>query len=490
MSNAGMSIGIPDLEPKGLWNHFYRLMQIPRPSGHEAAVREYVAGVAKNLGLQSMVDNAGNVIIRKPATPGMENRRGVILQAHLDMVPQKTAGTVHDFEKDPIDAVIDGEWVHARGTTLGADNGIGIAAALDVLSSDTLCHGPLEALFTANEEAGMTGALGLNPGMLNGEILLNLDSEDEGELFVGCAGGLDGTIRFSYSSVSVPPDCTGVNIMVTGLRGGHSGMDINLGRGNANRIMNRILHMGVDRYDVHLASIDGGSLRNAIPRESTVLLAVPSARMEWFLEELQTMAASISSELMQADPGLRIEAEPVEVPEMVMDDEVVKRLVETVSACPDGVCGMSVEMNGLVETSNNLARVKSDGSTVSVECLLRSSTKAGMQKLSDMIDSVAREAGSLAFFDHGYPGWQPDPASPILKCMSDIYRGLFGKIPEIRAVHAGLECGIIGAICPGLDMISFGPTIRHPHSPDEKVNVASVQKFRDFLVATLEGIPE
>jgi dipeptidase D len=485
-----MSIDILDLEPKGLWNHFYRLTQIPRPSGHEEAVREYVAGVAEQLDLESMVDKAGNVIIRKPATPGMENRRGVILQAHLDMVPQKTAGTVHDFEKDPIDAVIDGDWVHARGTTLGADNGIGVAAALDVLSSDTLRHGPLEALFTANEEAGMTGALGLKPGVLKGEILLNLDSEDEGELFIGCAGGRDGTISFSYSGVPVPPDCAGVEIRVSGLRGGHSGMDIDLGRGNANRIMNRILQMGRERYGAHLASIDGGSLRNAIPRESTALVAVPSARTDAFLEELRAMALSIGSELMQVDPGVRIEATPVEVPEMIMDDEVVRRLIETVAACPDGVYGMSVEMEGLVETSNNLARVKSDGSTVSVECLLRSSTEEGMQKLAGMLESVAGQAGSVARFDHGYPGWRPDPASPILKCMMDIYRNLFGKIPEIRAVHAGLECGIIGAVCPGLDMISFGPTIRHPHSPDERVECASVLKFLDFLVATLEGIPE
>jgi dipeptidase D len=490
MSNAGMSIDILDLEPKGLWSHFYRLTQIPRPSGHEEAVRKYVVGVAKNLGLESMVDEAGNVIIRKSATPGMESRHGVILQAHLDMVPQKNAGTVHDFEKDPINAVIDGDWVRACGTTLGADNGIGMAAALDVLSSDTLRHGPLEVLFTANEEAGMTGAFGLKPELLKGEILLNLDSEDEGELFIGCAGGLDGTISFRYSGGPVPHNCAGVDIRVSGLRGGHSGMDIAIGRGNANRIMNRILQMGRERYGAHLSSIDGGSLRNAIPRESTALVAVPSARTEAFLEELGAMALSIGRELLQVDPGLRIEAVPAEVPEMIMDDDVVKQLIETVSACPDGVYEMCAKMEGLVETSNNLARVKSDGSTVSVECLLRSSTEEGMQKLAGIIDTVAGKAGSVARFDHGYPGWRPDPASPILKCMTDIYLNLFGKIPEIRAVHAGLECGIIGAICPGLDMISFGPDIRHPHSPDEKVNWASVLKFRDFLVATLEGIPE
>lgn len=485
-----MSVDILEIEPKRLWYHFYRLTQIPRPSGHEDAVRAYVASVAESYSLEHLIDEAGNVLIRKPATPGMENRRGVVMQAHLDMVPQKTAGTVHDFEKDPIDAFIDDGWVKARGTTLGADNGIGVAAALSVLESDTLRHGPLEALFTANEEAGMTGALGLKPGMLNGQILLNLDSEDEGELFVGCAGGLDGTIKFSYSAVPVLPDCTGVEIRVSGLRGGHSGMDIDLGRGNANKIMNRILQMGVEHCGVHLASIDGGSLRNAIPRESIALVAVPFDGKEVFLNGVQTIAESIGSELRRADPGLRIEATPVEVPVMVMDVEAVKRLIEVVAACPDGVCSMSAEMQGLVETSNNLARVKSDGSSVAVECLLRSSVEEGMQELAGMIGAVAGKTGSVALFDHGYPGWRPDPASPVLKCMSDIYRNRFGKTPEIRAVHAGLECGIIGAACPGLDMISFGPTIRHPHSPEEKVNWASVVKFRDFLVATLEGIPE
>jgi dipeptidase D len=485
MSNIFLS-----LEPKILWNHFYRLTQIPRPSGREEAVRSYVADFARRFGLERLVDEAGNVIVRKPATVGMEARQGVILQAHLDMVPQKNAGTAHDFTKDPIAAVIDGEWVHARGTTLGADNGIGVAAALAVLESGDLRHGPLEALFTVNEEAGMSGALGLKPGLLRGNILLNLDSEDEGELFIGCAGGREATMRFSYSETPVPSGYSGVEIWVSGLRGGHSGMDINLGRGNANKIMNRLLQMGREHHGLLLASIDGGSLRNAIPRESVALVVVPSAQKVAFLDELQALASAIGIELAEADPELRVEAADAALPASVIDDAVVQRLFEAVAASPNGVYRMSEAMAGLVETSNNLARVHSDGYTVSVECLLRSASEEGMQELVDSVARVAERAGTEIVFEQGYPGWKPNPESPILKCMTEVYRNRFGKTPEIRAVHAGLECGIIGAAYPQLDMISFGPTIRHPHSPDEKVEWASVQKFWEFLASTLEEVPE
>ncbi|NTW54065.1 MAG: aminoacyl-histidine dipeptidase [Chlorobaculum sp.] len=485
-----MSTDILSLEPKALWNHFYHLTQIPRPSGREEAVRTYIVCFAKSLGLEWLVDEAGNVIIRKPATEGMEKRRGVILQAHLDMVPQKNAGTEHDFATDAIDALIDGEWVRARGTTLGADNGIGVAAALAVLESREMRHGPLEALFTANEEAGMTGALGLKPGVLTGDILLNLDSEDEGELFIGCAGGLDGTVRLDYSDEPTPSGHVAIEIRVSGLRGGHSGMDIDLGRGNANKIMNRLLQMGRERHGLLLASLDGGSLRNAIPRESTALIAIPSANKAAFLDEFQALVATIADELAGADPGLRVETVAAALPESVIDDAMAQRLFDAVAACPNGVHRMSVAMEGLVETSNNLARVHSDGRAVSVECLLRSASEEGMRELAGIIGHVAEQAGTEAVFAHGYPGWKPNPESPILKCMSDIYRARFGKTPEIRAVHAGLECGIIGAAYPQLDMISFGPTIRHPHSPDEKVEWASVQNFWEFLVATLEGIPK
>lgn len=478
------------LQPYSLWKHFFRITRIPRPSGFEDDIREYVAGFGKGLGIDTLVDDAGNVIVRKPATSGHENRKGVILQAHLDMVPQKTAGKVHDFRKDPIEVVIEGDWIRANGTTLGADNGIGVAAALAVLGSDSLQHGPIEALFTANEEAGMTGALGLNPGVLKGDMLLNLDSEDEGELFIGCAGGLDATMSFSYQGELIPPGFAGVEIRVTGLKGGHSGMDIHLGRGNANRIMNRLLRMGCERHELRLASIDGGSLRNAIPRESTAVVAIPHLRKEVFLEELRVLSGTISRELATGDPDLCITQEAIEVTGKVMETEVVQRLLDAVTLCPDGVYRMSVLMPGLVETSNNLARVRSDGSRVTVESLLRSSDDSAMQELARVIGEVADQVGADCSFDGGYPGWRPDPELSLLALMKGIYRKRFGTIPEVRAVHAGLECGIIGAVYPGLEMISFGPTIRHPHSPDEKVEWPSVQKFWDFLVATLEAIPE
>ncbi|NTU53512.1 MAG: aminoacyl-histidine dipeptidase [Chlorobiaceae bacterium] len=484
-----MSVDILLLEPKSLWNHFFQLTRIPRPSGYEAEVRMHVAGFGRKLGFETIVDEVGNVIIRKPATPGMEDRRVVVLQAHLDMVPQKNGDTEHDFEKDPIGTLIEDGWVKALGTTLGADNGIGMAAALAVLESDSLRHGPLEVLFTVNEEAGMTGAMGLKPGVLRGEILLNLDSEDEGVLSTGCAGGLDGTMTFSYTGIQVPPGCVSFEIRVSGLKGGHSGMDINLGRGNANKIMNRLLQMGYERYGVFLASIDGGSLRNAIPRESSARLVVSGTLGDLFLGDLQEQAGIIGGELEATDPGLRIEVMPINVPDRVIEEDLLKRLLEAVAACPDGVIRLSGEISGLVETSNNLARVRSDGHTLTVECLLRSAVKVSMQELAGVIGGVAERACASVVFRNGYPGWRPDKTSPILKVMTEVYRERFGRSPEIRAVHAGLECGIIGAAYPGLDMISFGPTIRHPHSPDEKVECASVGKFMDFLVATLAAIP-
>ncbi|HHE32687.1 MAG TPA: aminoacyl-histidine dipeptidase [Chlorobaculum parvum] len=484
-----MTTTIPELEPRALWKHFYSLSQIPRPSGHEEQIRKYVAAFGRGLGLDTRIDEAGNILIRKPATRGMEHCRGVILQAHLDMVPQKSAESDHDFERDPIEAYFENGWVRTRGTTLGADNGIGVAAVLAVLESEFLPHGPLEALFTANEEAGMTGAMGLKPEILEGEILLNLDSEDEGELFIGCAGGLDGTITFRYSKESVPLEYAGFEIRVSGLKGGHSGLDIHLGRGNANKIMNRLLQAGHDCSGLMLASIDGGSLRNAIPRESTSLVTVPSDSAELFVETLKHLGATIAEELAAADPDLRVEIRDAEAPDMVIDDEALKCLLQAVADCPNGVVRMSGEMEGVVETSNNLARVKSNAGSIVVECLLRSSVKASLEKLATSIQSVAdRASGATSSFTGGYPGWKPNPDSPILSLMQSIYQQRFGKDPEVRAIHAGLECGIIGGTYPGLDMISFGPTIRFPHSPDEKVECASVQKFWDFLVDVLAGI--
>jgi len=480
---------ILQLSPGEVWRHFHSLTRIPRPSGHEEKIREFIAGFGRALGLETIVDQAGNVIIRKPATPGMENRKGVILQAHLDMVPQKNSDTRHDFERDPIEPFVEGGWVRARGTTLGADNGMGVAAAMAVIESTTMPHGPIEALFTSEEEAGMTGARGLQPGVLRGGILMNLDSEDEGELFIGCAGGLDAIATFTFQERPVPPGHTGIRIEVTGLKGGHSGMDIHLGRGNANKIMNRLLHEGYAGEGMLLGSIEGGSLRNAIPRESFAHAAVRTEKCGELLERLSVLAGKIKAELAAVEPGLCIEIVRAKLPLSVIEEGVLEKMLRAVHACPNGVMRMSDGMEALVETSNNLAIVSSGIGKIVVECLLRSSVDSARDDLAKMIGSLFALAGAETLFGGGYPGWKPDPGSPILKVMRKTYAEKFGKVPEIRAVHAGLECGIIGGAYPGLDMISFGPTIRHPHSPDERIEISSVRKFQEFLVATLAAVP-
>ena len=484
-----MSKDILNLEPKALWKNFYSLTQIPRPSKKEEKVREFIKNFGKNLGLETLVDEVGNVIIRKPATPGMENRRGVILQGHLDMVPQKNSDKVHDFEKDPIETIVDGEWVKANGTTLGADNGMGVAAAMSILESKDIKHGPVEALFTTDEETGMTGANGLKPGVIKGDILINMDSEDEGELYIGCAGGTNGNFTFTYTEVPVPDGHTALKINVTGMKGGHSGVDIHLGRGNANKIMTRLLWHSARKHGIRLASIDGGSLRNAIPREAFAVITLPNKEKEGFLKCLGGFVQTVRKELSAVEPDLKIEALPTELPKVIIDEKVQFNLLNALYGCPNGVIRMSNEMKGLVETSTNLAIVKSDHGVVKIQCLLRSSVDSAKEDLEQMMQSVFELAGSEYVFDGRYPGWKPNPDSLILRTMLDIYHKKFGKTPEIRAIHAGLECGILGGTYPSWDMISFGPTIRYPHSPDEKVNIETVQKFWDFLIETLKNIP-
>ena len=484
-----MSKDILNLEPKALWKNFYSLTQIPRPSKHEVKVMEFTVKFGKDLGLETLVDEVGNVIIRKPATRGMEKRKGVILQGHLDMVPQKNSDTVHDFEKDPIDAIIDGEWVKAKGTTLGGDNGMGVAAAMAILESKDIPHGPIEALFTCDEETGMTGAFGLKTGLLKGDILMNLDSEDEGELYIGCAGGTNANIKFTYSEIAVPGNVTAFKINVTGLKGGHSGVDIHLGRGNSNKVLNRFLWYSSKTHGLRLSSIDGGSLRNAIPRESFAVITVPNEKKEGFLKYISEYAILAKKELSAVEPDMKIESIPCELPKSLMDEKTQKNLFNAIYGCPNGVIRMSNEMAGLVETSTNLAIVKSENGIIKISCLLRSSVDSAKQDLENMMQSVFESAGAEIIFDGQYPGWKPNPASPILKSMQDIYQKKYGKIPEIKAIHAGLECGLLGGVYPHWDMISFGPTIRFPHSPDEKVNIKTVQLFWDFLVATLKEIP-
>jgi len=485
-----MSKEILNLEPKAIWGHFYSLTQIPRPSKKEARVIQFMKEFGEGLGLETIVDGCGNVIIRKPATPGMEDRQGVVMQGHLDMVPQKNSDKDHDFESDPIVIMIDGDWVTADGTTLGADNGMGVAATMAVLESKELVHGPIEGLFTIDEETGMTGAFELQPNVLKGDILMNLDSEDEGELYVGCAGGEDANITFTYEEEEVPAGLKAFKFNVTGLKGGHSGMDIILGRGNANIISFRYFKHAFDKYDMRLASIEGGSLRNAIPREAFAVVTVPVDKAAEFVKSVAQYEGTIKGELSGVEPDFKIGVEETEMPEFHIDINTQLNLTDAIVACPNGVIRMSDSMEGLTETSTNLAIVKSGEGKVLVSCLMRSSVDSAKEFLASRMESLFSLAGADVSFDGAYPGWKPNMESPILKVMQNVYNDKFGKIPEIKAIHAGLECGLLGGVYPNWDMISFGPTIRFPHSPDEKINIETVQKFWDFLVETLKNIPK
>jgi dipeptidase D len=479
---------IKNLNPNWVWKNFHALTQIPRPSKKEAQVREFIVRFGKQLALETQVDEIGNVIIRKPATPGRENRKGIVLQSHLDMVPQKNSTVVHDFEKDPIAAYVDGEWVRAKGTTLGADNGMGVAVAMALLEATDLEHGPMEALFTIDEETGMTGAFGLKAGVLKGDILINLDSEDEGELYVGCAGGLDGSFVLSGVEEATPEGYEAFRLAVTGLKGGHSGMDINLGRGNANKVLFRLLDRLTKTVDARLASVEGGNLRNAIPREAFAVVLVPSDRAAEARQAVTSLAGAIAGELALTDEGLQVAWEAVERPAKVVDRKTQEALILAVYACPNGVIRLSDAVPGLVETSNNLAIVRLENGTAQVACLLRSSVDSAKDDLANMMGAVFTLAGAQVDFTGGYPGWKPNPDSAILKTMKDVYQKLYGTVPDVKAIHAGLECGLLGGVYPHWDMISCGPTIRHPHSPDEKVKIDTVEKWWRFLVEVLKNI--
>lgn len=484
-----MSKEILSLEPKAVWENFYSLTQIPRPSKHEDAIQDFMMKFGQDLGLETIKDAIGNIIIKKPATPGFENRKGVVLQGHLDMVPQKNTDTVHDFEKDPIETLIDGDWVTAKGTTLGADNGMGVAAAMTILKATDIEHGPIEALFTADEETGMTGAFGLKNDVLDGDILLNMDSEDEGELYVGCAGGIDANVTFKYKEDKLEKGYVGYKLYMKGLKGGHSGMEIILGRGNSNKLLFRFLKIATKKYKLRLSSVDGGSLRNAIPRESFAIVAVPERYTEKFLAGVAEYEAIYKAELSAVEPDLALFAEPTDAPKYVFKNKGQKNLINAIYACPNGVTRMSDAVPGLVETSSNLARVVSENGVVTIQALLRSSVNSAKDDLGQAYVSTFVLAGGKVKLQGEYPGWKPNMDSPILKTMQEVYNKKFGKIPEIKAIHAGLECGLLGAVYPHWDMISFGPTIRFPHSPDEKVKIDTVVKFWDFLVETLKNIP-
>ena len=480
---------IRQLEPKALWQNFYSLTQIPRPSHKKDEIGAFLENFGKSLGLETLRDEIGNVLVRKPATPGMEGRKAVILQAHMDMVPQKNSHIPHDFQKDPIDAFVDGEWVTARETTLGADNGIGLAAAMTVLQSKDIKHPAIEMFITVDEETGMFGAFGLQPNFLKGDILLNMDSEDEGELYVGCAGGIDGDITFRYKEVEVEEGDVALKVSLTGLKGGHSGVDINLQRGNANKLMFRFLKDAVADYEVRLASIDGGSLRNAIPREAFAVITVPAEGVDDIIAFVKEYEELFIDEFKSVEDQIAFTVEQVDLPSGLIPEEVQDDLINSVTACPNGVLRFIPELPTVVETSNNLAIIKSDGNSIILRTLIRSSVESRKEELASMIESVFLLAGAKVDLVGGYPGWKPNLDSPILKEMTKVYEDKFGKTPKVMIIHAGLECGIIGTHYPHMDMISFGPTIRFPHSPAEKVNIATVVKFWDYLMAVLENIP-
>jgi dipeptidase D len=481
---------IKDLAPVEVWKHFHALTQIPRPSKKEAEVIAYMKKFGEDLGLETIVDEVGNVIIKKPATPGMEKRKGVVLQGHLDMVPQKNSDKEFDFEKDPIEAIIDGEWVTANGTTLGADNGIGVAAAMAVLESTSLKHGPVEALFTIDEETGMTGAFGLKPGLLNGDILVNMDSEDEGELYVGCAGGIDVSASKSYTEEDAPAGHKAYLVHAQGMKGGHSGMDIPLGRANANKVLFRFLMQAESDLKIRLSEAAGGDLRNAIPRESHALVLVPEGAAEAFESLVAAYQDIYRKEFAETEPDLTFSCEAASLPSKVVPETEQAKFIRAIFACPNGVQRMSQSMKGLVETSNNLAIASIKDGKFDAYCLTRSSVDSAKEATAWKIAAVFHLIDAEVRLSGEYPGWKPNMDSPILHTCQEVYHKNFGKVPEIKAIHAGLECGLLGGVYPNLDMISFGPTIRFPHSPDEKVHIETVRLFWEFLVHILEDIPE
>ena len=484
---------IHDLNPQRVWKNFYALTQIPRPSKHEEKVAAFLVKFGKDLGLESFQDEIGNVIIRKPATKGMEKRKGIILQAHMDMVPQKNNDKVHDFTKDPIETRVvkkdDGLWLYANGTTLGADDGLGVAAAMAVLEAKDLVHGPIEALFTTDEETGMTGAHALKAGVLKGDILINLDSETEGELYVGCAGGLDCNATFNNREADMPKGYKAFAVNVKGLRGGHSGMEINEGRGNANKILARTLIPMLRDMDCKLVCIEGGNMRNAIPREAVAVIAVPKDAVEDVQKVVEETCATVYNEYKNIDPGVKITIEPAKA-KKVMAGTVGLRLVKALLACPNGVDRMSLEMDNLVESSNNLAIVKSEKGKIYVHALMRSATDTIKYALSESFRAAFELAGAKVNFQGGYSGWAPNMKSPILKTMIAKYEELYKVKPAVLAIHAGLECGILGATYTNWDMISCGPTLKSPHSPDERCFIPSVEKWWNFIVAVIADAPK
>ncbi len=485
-----MNSEIRNLEPKQLWNKFADLNAVPRASKKEAQVIAFMKDFGKKLNLETIEDEVGNVIIKKPATPGMEDRETIVMQSHLDMVHQKNADTHFDFETQGIEMYVDGDWVRAKGTTLGADNGLGVATIMAILESTDIPHPAIEALFTIDEETGMTGAMGLKGGLLEGKILLNLDTEEDDEIGVGCAGGVDVTATRSYKEEETPEFKIGFSVTVKGLQGGHSGMQIHEGLGNANKILNRLLFDGFENFGLRISEIDGGSLRNAIPRESKALVAIDAIHEEAFKAEMAEHANEIKAELKTMEPDMEIVISNIETPKKVMDLGEHKKVKPALYAALNGVYRMSADIPDLVETSNNIARVIVKDGQVKIACLTRSSVESSKWDLANMLRATFELTGCEVEFSGDYPGWKPNMDSAILKVLDNLYEKMNGQKAHVAACHAGLECGILGQNYPEMDMISFGPNIKGAHSPDERAQISSAQKYWKFVLEILKQIPK
>ena len=480
---------LEQLQPQPLFNYFEEICQVPRPSKKEEKIRTFLLDFAKKNNLQAKTDKAGNVLISKPAAPGRENSPTVILQTHMDMVCEKNSNKVFDFNKDPIEPVIVDGWVKANGTTLGADCGIGIAAQMAVLTSNEIKHGPVECLITVDEETGLTGAFALQPDFMTGSVLLNLDSEDEGEIFIGCAGGIDTLISFSYKNELVPKNSIALKLSASGLLGGHSGDDIHKNRGNAIKILNRFLWKAAREFSIGLSEFDGGNLRNAIAREASAILIIPKNQKENLLGAFEKFKSQVKFEFEKNEPNLKLKAEEVTTPGHIIDDETQENLLNTLYACPHGILEMSSRMEGMVETSTNLASVKfAKGNKILITTSQRSELESRKHFAAEMVRSVFELADAEVTHSDGYPGWTPNPGSKILDTTVASYKKLFGKEPIVRSIHAGLECGLFLEKYPNLDMVSFGPTIKGAHSPDERLDIKTTEKFWKHLVDVLENI--
>ena len=479
-----------NLKPELVWNHFEEICKYPHPSRKEERIAQYVVSVGMKNKLETLRDEFGNVLIRKPATPGKENLTPVVLQGHLDMVGEKNNNVQHDWDKDPILPFVDGDWVKAKGTTLGSDNGIGVAAALAVLESNEVEHGPLEALFTLNEETGLFGAQALRPGFLKSSILLNLDSEEDGTLYIGCAGGQNTFAKFKCNQNDAPSNTTAIELKVFGLKGGHSGLDINTGRGNAIKIMVRLLHELNYKFGIRLVNINGGSKHNAIPRECFSIVRAANKISADVLSYVESYCKVVQSELATAEPNLQIVCEEIKSRAKVIDKATTTNIISSLYSVPNGVIKMSADIDGLVETSTNLAVVLTKGKTIEVTLSQRSSVESEKHDISNSVATLFRLAKAEVKQSDGYPGWKPNVKSPVLGVVKRVYNKLYDSDPEVKAIHAGLECGIINERYPDMDMISFGPTIMGAHSPDEKVQISTVQKFWDLLVNVLKNLPQ